>query len=175
MWQQFNDSAVLGDSRAVGFDFYGLIDKSRVFAKSGGTLRNVPDYINELKTLNPSTIFLCYGINDVGSLAGADDYIKELDNTIAKIHESLPDTVVFINSIIPVTDPGFKKFQKWKEIPDWNAAVKEHCESENIPYVDITDTVEEHSEHYENDGIHMKKAFYEFWAIDMVTEVNEYE
>ena len=48
VWQQFNDAAILGDSRAVGFEFYELVDNSRVFAEAGATLRDIPNYIDEL-------------------------------------------------------------------------------------------------------------------------------
>lgn len=175
VWQQFDDAAIFGDSRAVGFKFYEFISEDRVFANSGDTIKAIPKQLEQLKVLNPSFIFICFGINDMGSFNTVDDYIKELDDIQDQIHENLPDTRIFINSIIPVIDPAFKKFAKWKDIPDWNAAIEEHCEKNNIPYIDITDTVEEHSDLYENDGIHMRKPFYNLWAIDMMTEVNENE
>lgn len=177
IWQQFNDAAILGDSRAVGFYYHEFVDENRVMATGGATIRDIPKYIDKLKTLNPSIILLCYGLNDIsiGYWKTSDEYISELDDILKQLHDSLPDARVFVNSTIPAIEPAFEKSQKWKDIPDWNAEIKRHCEKENIPYIDVTDTIEEHSDLYDPDGIHVKKAFYEYWAIDMLTEINENE
>lgn len=177
VWKQFDDSAILGDSRAVGFYFYKFLDQSRVMAEAGATLRNIPGYLDQLKTLNPSTVFLCFGINDIsiGFWPTVEDYIAELDTVIAQIQEALPEAKVFVNSIIPAIDPAFQKSEKWREIPSWNESIRAHCEENNILYVDITDTVNAHTDLYDIDGIHMKITFYDFWAIDMITEVYENE
>ena len=104
-----------------------------------------------------------------------EDYIAEQDQIIANLQEALPNTTIYVNSIIPATDPAFDRSEKWRDIPDWNDAIRQHCEEASIPYIDITDAVEEHSDLYDVDGIHMQKAFYEYWAIDMITEVTENE
>lgn len=177
VWQQFDDAVILGDSRAVGFFYHEFIDSSRVLATGGATIRDISKYTDQIKTLNPSSIILCFGLNDIsiGYWDNVDDYIKELDEMLKLLNDTLKDTRVFVNSTIPAIDPAFERSQKWKNIPDWNAAIKEHCEEESIPYIDVTDTMEEHSNLYDPDGIHVKKEFYEFWAIDMITEINEYE
>lgn len=177
VWQQFDDSVIMGDSRAVGFSYHEFVEESRVLATGGATIRDIAQYFDQLKTINPSTIFLCYGLNDIsiGYWDTAKDYIKELDDILAQLNKELPDATVFVNSTIPAIDPAFERSKKWKNIPDWNAEIKAHCEDEQIPYIDISDTVEENKSLYDPDGIHMRKDFYEIWAIDMVTEVNDYE
>ena len=139
VWSLFTDTVIMGDSRAVGFSYYGFVDENRVLASSGATIRNIEEYKDQLVNLNPSSIIFCYGLNDIS--------IGLWDNVDAK----------------------------WEAIPDWNDSIREHCEENAIPYIDITDTVREHSDLYDIDGIHMQKAFYEYWAIDMITEVTENE
>ena len=177
VWAQFTDIAILGDSRAVGFYSYDLVDQSRVFATGGATIRDIEQYTDQLITLNPSSIILCYGLNDIsiGYWDNVDDYISEQDQIIANLQEALPNTTIYVNSIIPATDPAFERSEKWRDIPDWNDAIRRHCEDNDIPYIDITEDVETHSDLYDVDGIHMQKAFYEYWAIDMITEVTENE
>lgn len=177
VWSQFTDIAILGDSRAVGFYSYNLVDESRVFATGGATIRDIEKYTDQLVTLNPSSIILCYGLNDIsiGYWDNVDDYIAEQDQIIADLQEALPNSTVYVNSIIPATDPAFDRSEKWRDIPDWNDAIRKHCEEKDIPYIDITEDVEAHSDLYDVDGIHMQKAFYEYWAIDMITEVTENE
>lgn len=177
VWAQFSDIAIMGDSRAVGFYSYELVDQSRVFASAGATIRDIEQYTDQLENLNPSSIIFCYGLNDVsiGFWDNVEDYIAEQDQIIANLQKALPNTTIYVNSIIPATDPAFDRSEKWRDIPDWNDAIRQHCEEASIPYIDITDAVEEHNDLYDVDGIHMQKAFYEYWAIDMITEVTENE
>ena len=177
VWSQFTDIAILGDSRAVGFYSYNLVDQSRVFATGGATIRDIEQYTDQLAALNPSSIIFCYGLNDIsiGYWDNVDDYIAEQDQIIADLQAAMPNTTIYINSIIPATDPAFERSEKWRDIPDWNDAIRKHCQENNIPYIDITEDVEAHEDLYDVDGIHMQKAFYEYWAIDMITEVTENE
>lgn len=93
VWREFNDAAILGDSRAVGFSFYDFVEDNRVFAENGATIRNIPDYIESLKALNPSNVFLCFGLNDIvmGFWETTEDYTAELDKTLEELHKGLPD------------------------------------------------------------------------------------
>lgn len=177
VWQQFDDAMILGDSRAVGFEYHEFIDDSRVMAEGGATIRNIPDYIEGIKGVNPSTIILCFGLNDVsiGYWDTVEEYITEMDEMVKLLKDSVPGAEVFVNSIIPAVDPAFELSEKWREIPQWNTVIKEHCEEVGIPYIDVTSTVEEHQDLYDPDGHHMMKEFYEYWAIAMITEINEYE
>ena len=177
VWSQFTDIAILGDSRAVGFSSYNPVDESRVFATGGATIRDIEQYTDQLVALNPSSIIFCYGLNDIsiGYWDNVDDYIAEQDQIIADLKEAMPNTTIYINSIIPAIDPAFERSEKWRDIPEWNDAIRQHCEDNNIPYIDITEDVEAHEDLYDVDGIHMQKAFYEYWAIDMITEVTENE
>lgn len=178
VWKYFNDSVILGDSRAVGFEYHGFVDENRVFAEGGATIRNIPDYIEDIKKINPSSIILCFGLNDIsiGYWKTSEEYIQELDEMRKLLLDSIPNATVFVNSIIPAVDPAFEKSEKWRDIPDWNTDIKTHCEEESIPYIDISEVIEEHKDLYDDvDGIHMKKEFYPFWAIAMITEVTENE
>ena len=177
VWQQFSDAAILGDSRAVGFYTYGFVEERRVMANAGATLKNIPDYIPRLQNVNPLVCFLCFGLNDIsiGYWDTVDEYIEELDAMIELIRTSVPGIEVYVNSTIPATDPAFEQSDKWRNIPEWNAAIKAQCEENGIHYVDVSATVEEHKDLYDIDGIHMQKAFYEYWAVDMIAEVNDEE
>lgn len=177
VWAQFNDSVILGDSRAVGFEVFDCVDDSRVFADAGATIRKIPEYIDGIKAVNPSSIILCFGINDmsIGLWPTCEEYITEYDQMIQKLQEALPDATVYVNSIIPATDPAFQKSEKWREIPDWNEQLKAHFEETGVPFIDITEEVEEHKDLYDVDGIHMRKEFYLYWGNAIIMEVTENE
>lgn len=177
VWQQFDDTVIMGDSRAVGFYVYEFLEQRRVLAAGGDTIRNISDNIEALKNLNPGNIILCYGLNDIsiGYWNTAEEYLAEMDQMIALLHENLPNAVVYVNSIIPAIDPAFSRAPIWRNIPDWNVEIKKHCEENNVPYIDLTDTLAAHPGLYNEDGIHVPREFYQYWAIDIVTEVNENE
>ena len=177
VWQQFDDTVIMGDSRAVGFYVYEFLEQRRVLAAGGDTIRNITYNIEALKNLNPGNIILCYGLNDIsiGYWNTVEEFLAEMDQMIALLHENLPNAVVYVNSIIPAIDPAFSRAPIWRNIPDWNVEIKKHCEENNIPYIDLTDTLAAHPGLYNEDGIHVPREFYQYWAIDIVTEVNENE
>ena len=73
----FQDYALLGDSRAIGFYYSEFLDEERVLAKGGNTIRAIDSRLPALSQLNPSYVFLCYGLNDVS--IGFWDNGEELD------------------------------------------------------------------------------------------------
>ena len=66
VWEHFSDYLIMGDSRAVGFTVFQLLDPSRVMADGGLTIRDIPDYLEKVSACNPGYIYLCFGLNDAG-------------------------------------------------------------------------------------------------------------
>ena len=176
VWSLFEDYAMLGDSRTSGFTYYGYLAPERVFADSGATIKKVIDHLEELVALNPSIIFLTYGINDVGIgyWPTPEDYVNEINNTLALLKEHLPNATVYVCSIIPALEPAFKRGPAWREIPDYNDAVRAFCEENGTPYVDITQLCEEHTDLYQDDGVHLLGGFYPLWGTELIAEVYDY-
>ena len=88
------------------------------------------------------------------------------------LKKELPDTQIIINSIFPAQDPAFERASAWKKIPEYNEAVKAWCEEKQYAYVDNTDVYEAYKDLYDVDGIHFKKDFYQYWAVNMLGEVD---
>ena len=44
-----DDYALMGDSRAYGFFYYGFMPDERVFAKPGATINMIPERLDELR------------------------------------------------------------------------------------------------------------------------------
>lgn len=176
VWSLFDDYAMLGDSRTMGFTYYGYLTSDRVFADSGATIEKVTDHLDELIELNPSSIFLTYGINDVGIgyWPTPEDYVNKMSDTLDLLKENLPDATVYVCSIIPAIDPAFERGPAWRKIPDYNDAVRAFCEENGTPYVDITQLCEEHTNLYQADGVHMMSEFYPLWGIELISEVYNY-
>ncbi len=174
VWEQFNGSVLFGDSRTVGFQYYEFLDKKQVLAKNGLTIKDIDTYLPQIKTLNPSVLFLCTGLNDVstGLWKSPEDYVKSYEEKIQLLKKELPDTEIYINSIIPVQKPASGHAYN-KKIPGYNKAVKAWCKEKGYAYIENKEVYEEHKDLYDVDGIHFQKKFYEYWALNMLEEVNE--
>ena len=180
IWSLFENYAVLGDSRAVGFSFYNFLRDDRVFAAGGNTIRDIPDTIKDLKAISPATIYLCYGLNDtgIGYWSTGEEYGAELRKVFDKLHKALPDTKIVASSILPATEASLEKNPVWRKIPDFDKALKKVCAEKKVIYVDNSEIVEKYmSTLYDADGVHLKPAFYPLWAknLYMATILNEIE
>ena len=160
---------LLGDSRAVGFSFYGFLPEERVLAESGATILHLEEHIPDIVALNPSNIFLCYGLNDImlGTWPTPSDYVTKYTSVINEIHDKLPDANIYISSILPAPGSGVQS-----QLSDYNQALDEMCSALNRCYfVDNDDISSQYSGLWENDGIHVMQDFYPHWANNLITAV----
>lgn len=166
----FKDYAIMGDSRAVGYWYWNLLDKSRVLADGGHTIRNIEAQMEKLVALNPSTIYLCYGLNDtsIGYWNSGEEYAAEYMQIIQKIQEALPDATIVVSSILPARDPAFQTSAKWRNIPQWSAAVEAACKENGILFANCDKLAEDYPKLWDPDGIHFRKDFYKYWASSLV-------
>lgn len=190
----FQDAVIMGDSRAVGYWYYGFVDEARTLTGHGHTVLDITKQLDTLESMNPQYIYLCYGLNDlkIGFWGSSDRFVSEYMSAVAKIRERLPDAVIVVNSLLPVSEKVYKNatdkledpvytadlsledklelkgLQRTREIPDWNAKLKSACAEHNVIFADNTAVSEAHMNLWEPDGIHMKQTFYPHWARVMV-------
>ena len=166
----FQDFVIMGDSRAVGYWYFGFVDKARTLTGAGHTIRDIPTQMEELVAMNPRYIYLCYGLNDtsIGYWKTAEEYVTEYMATIADIQERLPDATVIVSSILPARDPAFKRTSKWYNIPDWSAAVEAACQENGIIFANNDEISKTYANLWDPDGIHVKEAFYPYWATNLI-------
>lgn len=178
VWEHFGNIAMLGDSRTKEFAHSNFVEYRRVLAEDGDTILKVDSHLDELRDLNPTYVILQYGGNDIENIGVWDtpeDYIRVVDEKIALIEETLPDAKVFVQSILPCIEPALSQIERYTWIPDWNDAIRLHCESNGIGYIDVTDAALEHPDCYEPDGMHFTSNFYEYWARELLLGVMRYE
>ena len=173
VWSLFRDCAIMGDSRAVGFSYFEFMPEERVIAGAGWTIRDIEEHLEELKAVNPTIVFLCFGLNDtsIGIWQTPQEYAAEYDQIIQHLNRELPNTQVYVNSILPARDPAFDTSEKWREIPDYSAAVEQLCAQKGYHFVNNDAVAEEHSDLWEIDGIHLLSDFYPYWAVNMMMAV----
>ena len=170
VWQQLEDAVILGDSRAVGFYYFGYMDQSRVLAEAGATILKVEEHLTELQNLNPSQVFLCYGMNDIGIgiWPTPEEYTSALEEVMQSIWEVVPDTEIYISSILIARDPAFAKNSVWYDIPEYNEAIQAFCAEKGYHFVDNSELCDTYADMWEVDGIHVMTTFYPYWAANLV-------
>lgn len=196
VWSLFGQSVIMGDSRAVGFSFYNLMPADQVIAESGADLRSLTANLDLLVQLNPSDLYLCYGINDIFlDWPDGASYAVDLHKAIEQVQEALPDTVIYVNSILPVklpTEEELEVLNKLAEenetepidyeylvdcdekITDYNQALRTMCITYDIPFIDNETISRENEELWGNDCIHLDKEFYPIWAKNMKLAAYDY-
>lgn len=170
VWSLFQDYALLGDSRAVGYYYYDYLSEDRVMAEGGLTIRDIETYMEDLISLNPSSIFLCFGLNDVsiGYWDTPEEYAEEYLEILNSMQERIPDTTIYVSSILPARDPAFERSEKWRRIPEFSAKVEEMCEENGYSFVNNDEISEEYSDLWDSDGIHLNREFYPYWATNLI-------
>lgn len=166
----FQDFVIMGDSRAVGFWYFGFVDQARTLTGGGHTIRDITAQMDALVSINPRYIYLCYGLNDtsIGYWETAEDYVTEYMEVVAEIGRRLPDATVIVSSILPARDPAFQRSSKWYNIPAWSAALEEACKENGVIFVNNDGISETYPELWDPDGIHVREAFYPYWAANLI-------
>ena len=169
-WGYFSDSVIMGDSRAVGFYLFEYLPENRTIAAAGNTIETITDAFKDLEAINPSYVFLCYGLNDItsGRWETPEDWIKDYDSQLKKLKKKFPDTTVVINSILPTTKKALSTSERVKLIPDYAQALRDYCEKNDVLFVDCDQLAANHEDMVDVDGIHYKKEFYPYWAAEMI-------
>lgn len=178
IWSLFKDYVFMGDSRTCGLIFGNYLDNSRILASYGGTIADIEYYIPDIEKLNPSYIFVCFGLNDIVQIgwetpeAYAKDYNAILDN----LQQQFPDAKIFVNSIFHCYEPAFStRWEKWREAPEYSAAVGKMCEEAGYYFIANENIDDSMKDYWQEDGIHFISDFYPIWATNIIMEVYDSE
>ena len=66
---------------------------------------------------------------------------------------------------------AFETTEKWREIPQYSAAVEKMCQENGIPFVNNDAISEEYASLWDPDGIHLQEDFYPLWAANLIMAV----
>ena len=175
VWSLFHDYVILGDSRAVGFWYFDFLPEDNCLTGGGDTIKNIDMNMDGILSRNPKYIFLCYGLNDVsiGYWDTPEEYVTEMMADIADLQQRIPGVTVVVSSILPARDPAFELSSKWRNIPDFSAAVGKACREAGVIFVDNDGISEEYADWWQPDGIHVRPEFYPYWAKNLIIGIIE--
>lgn len=175
MWSLFDGIVLVGDSRTQSFSEYGYLPESIVVAELGANLKYADEVIDEVAAKQPSSLIFTYGINDVdGNWHSAEDFIEHYKEILGIYRSKLPNTDIYVCSIIPVKDIAVEEDSHLADVPEYAAAVRQMCEDEGYIFIDC-DSLFDYDEYYEGDGIHFTSQMYPIWGEILLRKVFENE
>lgn len=171
IWSRFHDYVVLGDSRAVGFYYYKFLQTSRVLAEGGDCIMDIESHMDEIRALDPSYIYLCYGLNDTGMgyWANGDEYYVDCKRILTELKSAFPDATIVVSSILPAKEFAMEQNPVWRKIPDFSEAMRKACGECGACFADNEALVNKYMDVYwDVDGVHLMPDFYPYWAANLL-------
>ena len=159
----FDGTAIVGDSIINQVRSFGWLD-APVFSKGGIHLSVDLPLLDTIEAAQPSVIFLCFGMNDVGVFKDrVDRYVERYTNVIKRLRKALPDTVSYVHATLPVTDACVAENSDFQYIDRYNAAMEQACPDIGAYFIDSGFILRAHPELYSADGRHPRTGYYPLW------------
>lgn len=168
----FEDSVIMGDSRGEGLTEYEILSPSSVVAYKGRTTIKAKDDISSVVDLAPSKIFMTYGMNDLELFSNSQEFIKNYEALIKSVKAKLPNSKIYVTSIIPTNNSAINKHPKFKNVYSFNDGIKGMCKNLNVEFIDVGGSMNSDKNLYEPDGIHFKPEFYKGYLTILQEKAN---
>lgn len=118
----------------------------------------------------PKQIFLMIGINDIRQQIPETITVSNYAQIITALKEALPDTELYIQSILPI---GSQTGMDTSKVLTLNEQLKELASNHNLTYVDLYTLLADETDHlplaYSVDGVHLTGDGYQIW-IDGISQ-----
>lgn len=161
------DVAFFGNSITRGSDFQQYFPELKIvnLGYSGDILLRMKNRVPMLKAVNPKKIFIMGGTNDIFHVK-TETIIDRYERLLDAIVKSMPNSKIYIQSILPVNTRILSSSVTNDDIIKTNEAIKSMCERRGLKYIDVFSSYYidgQMPEHFTPDGLHLKKDAYAKW------------
>lgn len=172
--EYFADAVFIGDSITVGHSMYSSLPASFICktAVNTRTMRtavqdNGLTMAQEIMSSGPyNKYYLMFGINEI-SYTATSDFINGYRSIIDDIKSLNPDSVVYIESILPVERSAEERKIYISKIREYNSALMSLAEEAGCYYLDISSVIAEPDGYLRDgaasDGVHIGKSEHDKW------------
>ncbi|MEM6754300.1 MAG: GDSL-type esterase/lipase family protein [Cyanobacteria bacterium P01_C01_bin.38] len=177
-----NDSIIfLGDSLTDEGEWIELLGNTNILNRgiSGDTTRRVLNRLDEIIRIKPKQIFLMIGINDfVNEKKSIEQVFNKYKIILEEFKTKIPQTEVFIQSVLPVNNNLTYYFQDNQKVIKFNLKLQELAKEFNHQYIDVfyklADSENQLDAKYTTDGVHLNGKAYLIWkeAVEKYVAVN---
>lgn len=152
----------LGDSITEGFSYHDILPEENVLAGAGKTAQFALENVDALVDRQPRHVFIWLSSTDIlWPTDNPQEYsLSHYAAWIDAIKAQLPAVQITVLSVSPVTAEAEQKEPRYANIEAYNEGLKTLAAHKQVEYVDVAPLVVRHSDLYDADGIHFKKAFY---------------
>ena len=158
----------LGDSLTEYGQWTELTQNKQVLNRgiAGDTTPNLMRRLDHIVELAPAKIFLMIGVNDF-LFFGRQDIMKNYQVLIERLRVELPNTQLYLQSLLPVNptirDMAFDN----AEIRLLNKDIQAYAATNDLPFISLhnllTDEAGNLDNQYTRDGIHLNGIAYNIW------------
>ena len=141
----------------------------------GDNTTGMTERLCQITPHHPRAIFLMAGINDMAGGTSSTEVASRVIALIEQIRLQSPETVLFVESILPINESN----GRWKtltdrtdDIPYANMLIRAYCQTNDIMYVDIFSRMtrgrsNELRADLTSDGLHLTEQGYKVWAFEL--------
>lgn len=170
----FQNTRVIGDSRAKGITWSGVLNEAEVFYDVGVHAAHLGDTAVAAAYTYPSKALFFMGVNDCLIYENnLPQFVADYQQAIASFLSIDPGCHIYVMSAIRCTDAAIAKQPGLANMPAVSQAIADMCFANGYTYVDIGDYLT--ADMYSEDGIHFRKSFYLLWAQDMANKLGLWE
>lgn len=164
--ETFGGDVFLGDSITKGLSTFKYLNDANVCAVIGIPTKKVISQVDKAVKLNPKRVFILCGVNDLGGSYNKVQFKKDYTNLIKTVKTKLPDSKIYVQSILPVLPKleSQKLYIKNTYINAYNEVIRSIAKEEAVTYLNTAAVVKEKGQSvYASDGLHYKSSFYPIW------------
>jgi lysophospholipase L1-like esterase len=173
-----SDIIFLGDSMIEYCDWNELLGNGDIKNRGirGDTTDRILKRLDNIIAGAPQKIFIMVGVNDLIRKRDLKTVENNYNDMLSKFHQKLPETKLYVMSILPVNESLFWKDLSNDTITDFNKKIEVAANLYHAKYIDlyshfIVDNQLEPSLTY--DGLHLNGAGYQLWRTQIESTLHD--
>lgn len=172
------DIAFFGNSITNGSDFQSFFTDKKIInlGYPGDNINGMTKRVSMLKAAHPKKIFIMGGTNDLFSI-NVDEFEERYNNLLTAIFDSIPDTEIFLESILPMNQDLRPDAPSDEKIRQANNRLQKIASERNLQYIDIYSSYVKNGklpEDLTKDGVHLYPQNYNKWAEKIMPFIDEH-
>lgn len=161
------DIAFIGDSITMGSDFESYFPNKTIvnLGYPGDDIIGISNRTSHLSNIHPKKVFVMGGIN-ASQFISLNAFKRRYDNLLNNLRKNAPNSEIFIQSILPVSN-GKKGCPSNKKIIKLNNIIKDLCDDYRFTFIDLHSLYcsdNEMPKELTKDGLHLQPQSYDRWA-----------
>lgn len=163
------DTIFLGDSLTDLCEWSESFKNNRIKNRGicGDTTEGILNRIDNIIESKPQKLFILIGINDLNQGRKVEDVLKSYTSILRTLQEQIPETQVFIQSVLPVNNAKFPNNGVNEKVLKLNTELKKLAKEFSFCYIDLfssfLDSNNQLDAQYTSDGVHLNGKGYLIW------------